>query len=265
MTCEECEQILLDGRNGAETSASMPGVSVLHLAKAHAQTCSACAVKVSEIGHLDDALHQLRISSVRMEAPDAIGATLLAEFRKRTERDGSRLNRRSRWRVAWTPAAVLLIIAVVIALYSASSLRNPTARSIAVVPHGHSGAERSVQKESSTIASGSIAMPDAGESMHNQSNAEPTVTVGSRGDVAKLVDLPRAKGKQHSSLQARDDSSLNGGGSIVRITLPLSSLTAMGLPIHADLSDPRVTADVWMDPFGAVVGIRLVPTKASAD
>src|ERR1700677_348154 len=134
MTCEECEQILLDGRNGAETSASMPGVSVLHLAKAHAQTCSACAVKVSEIGHLDDALHQLRISSVRMEAPDAIGATLLAEFRKRTERDGSRLNRRSRWRVAWTPAAVLLIIAVVIALYSASSLRNPTASSIAVVP-----------------------------------------------------------------------------------------------------------------------------------
>jgi hypothetical protein len=39
----------------------------------------------------------------------------------------------------------------------------------------------------------------------------------------------------------------------------------MGLPVHADLSDPRVTADVWMDPFGAVVGIRLVPTKASAD
>jgi hypothetical protein len=57
---------------------------------------------------------------------------------------------------------------------------------------------------------------------------------------------------------AGDELSLNGGGSIVRVTLPLSGLVAMGIPVHPDASDPRVTADVMMDPFGAVVGIRLV-------
>jgi hypothetical protein len=55
-----------------------------------------------------------------------------------------------------------------------------------------------------------------------------------------------------------DEFSLNGGGSIVRVTLPMSSLTAMGLPVHPDLSDPRVTADVWIDPFGDVMRVRLV-------
>jgi hypothetical protein len=72
-------------------------------------------------------------------------------------------------------------------------------------------------------------------------------------------------GRDRGPIPASDVLSLNGGGSIVRVTLPFSSLIAMGVPVRPDLSDSRVTADVWMDPFGAVLGVRVVPAGASAD
>src|SRR5580704_5936961 len=126
MTCEECEQILVDGKRGAGGCGWMLGVSVLNLAKAHAQCCSACAAKMSEISHVDDALLQLRISSAGMEAPATIETSLLAAFRERTRSQGSLDSRISPWRVAWVSAAALLIVAVVVALYSPSSLKKPS-------------------------------------------------------------------------------------------------------------------------------------------
>jgi hypothetical protein len=38
--------------------------------------------------------------------------------------------------------------------------------------------------------------------------------------------------------------SLNGGSSVVRVNLPLSSLAAVGVPMVPDLPDRQVTADV---------------------
>ena len=56
-------------------------------------------------------------------------------------------------------------------------------------------------------------------------------------------------GRDRGPIPVSDVLSLNGGGSIVRVTLPFSSLIAMGVPVRPDLSDSRVTADVWMDPL----------------
>jgi hypothetical protein len=59
-----------------------------------------------------------------------------------------------------------------------------------------------------------------------------------------------------------DDLSLNGGSNVVRMTLPLSSLVAMGVPVRPDVSERWVTADVMRDPFGAVVAIHIVEGKS---
>jgi hypothetical protein len=66
-------------------------------------------------------------------------------------------------------------------------------------------------------------------------------------------------------LPVNDFLSLNGGGSVVRVTLPLASLVAMGVPLYPEVSDRRITADVARDPFGAVVAIHLVETRSSTN
>ena len=267
MTCKECEQILLDTSNYGDSKGGVPGEgeSVLNQAKVHAQTCAVCAAKMSEISQLDDALQQLRISSVGNKAPAAIEASLLTAFRERTRAQGSPITRTFPWRVAWVPAAALLSVAVVIALYSASSLRSPTAHIVGADPSGGSGNGRPVERESPTIASGSVVTPSGGESARNRSNAARTAAAGSIGLAARANQPMRAGRKDRASMPAGDDLSLNGGGSIVRVTLPLSSLVAMGVPVQPDTSDPRVTADVMMDPFGAVTGIRLVEAEPKAN
>lgn len=55
--------------------------------------------------------------------------------------------------------------------------------------------------------------------------------------------------------------SLNGGSTVFRVTLPLSSLAAVGVSTYPDLPDRQVTADVAVDPFGAIIAVRLVGVK----
>jgi hypothetical protein len=263
MTCEECEQTLMDRRNGAGTSGWMPGVSVLNLAKEHAQSCSPCAAKMSEISHLDDALHQLQISTIGMEVPGNIERSLLAAFRERTRPQDSPINRLVSWRVAWVPVAALLIVAAVMAFYSSPSLRKSSAQKIGTEAGGHIEAERSIQR-APTAASGSVSTPNTSGRVRDRSNAE-RIAAGSIGVTAKVSQPKRANRTHGSPIAAGDDLALNGGGSILRVTLPLSSLVAMGVPVHPEASDPRVTADVTMDPFGTVVGIRLVEANTKVN
>ena len=263
MTCEECEQTLMDWRDGAGTSGWMTGVSVVNLAKEHAQSCSACAAKMSEISHLDDALHQLRISTIGMEAPGNIERGLLATFRERTRPQDSPINRLVPWRVAWVPVAALLIVAGAVAFYPATSLRKSSAHKIAPEAGRHIEANRPVQ-QSPTVA-GSVVTPNRSERVRNRSNVERIAAARSVGVTAKVNQPRRAGGTQASPVVVGDDLALNGGGSVLRVTLPLSSLVAMGVPDHPEASDPRVTADVTMDPFGTVVGIRLVEANTKVN
>ncbi|MCU1296196.1 MAG: hypothetical protein JWO91_474, partial [Acidobacteriaceae bacterium] len=48
-------------------------------------------------------------------------------------------------------------------------------------------------------------------------------------------------------------------------TLPSSALAALGIPVHPDLTGRRVIADVVMDSFGVVHGIRLVGSESKTD
>jgi hypothetical protein len=62
-----------------------------------------------------------------------------------------------------------------------------------------------------------------------------------------------------------DDSTQVTEGNVVRITLPSSALAALGIPVHPDLTGRRVIADVVMDSFGVVHGIRLVGSESKTD
>src|ERR1700682_4581910 len=114
MTCEECEEILLDSNNCASRKGWMWGVSVLNLANLHAENCSACAAKMSEISRMNAVLNELRLSTVQTEVPATIEANLLAEFRRRRALRGLSVPATFRWQLVWEWALALALVAAVV-------------------------------------------------------------------------------------------------------------------------------------------------------
>jgi hypothetical protein len=254
MTCDEFEQFLLDsshcrsGGDGGLVKASKAAVIQVHV-----ENCPVCAKKMAEATRLQDALEQLRASTMHLQAPAAVERSLLDAFRQQAARRETSVGRRPVW--LWA-AAALVLLAAGLRLYSSFSTEFP-------LKSENNGKGSKLEIQSSPSPDLSRAAKEA-FNKNPGASAENAATV-SRRRVAQ-ADKPIARGMaRNASIPPSDELSLNGGGSVVRVTLPFSSLTAMGLPVRPDLSDTRVTADVWMDPFGAVVGIRLVPAGASAD
>jgi hypothetical protein len=254
MTCEECEQILLDTRNRTRPEGWMLKVSKASLVQEHVQNCPGCATKRTEVARLEEALNRLRVSTMQLEAPAGVERNLLDVFHREATRRHSLVWRGFGWRLVWLSAAALIFAAAGIQLYS--SLR----------PHFVLKPENGNRVEIQPTFSPGLSSTAAEVFNENRGPvANNNIATISRRQVrkgAKPIAEPVAR---HAPIVPSDELSLNGGGSIVRVTLPFSSLSAMGLPVRPDLSETRVTADVWVDPFGAVVGIRLVPAKASAD
>jgi hypothetical protein len=251
MTCEECEQILLDSSDCVSSRGWLPGASVLDLAKSHAQDCPACAAKISSVSKVNDALDQLRFSTLRMEAPPRVERNLLAEFHSGPP---SRV-RTFRWRLVWGAAAALLLVVVGTMLYS--TLRSRSSMAVQTERNDH---DHLAQKQLSLIPSGATA---GGAGIEDRlSNADRMVTASPAANLAK-VEKSRHERMRGFRLPVGDQLSLNGGSNVVRVRLPLSSLVAVGVQVSPDMSDGRVTADVMMDPFGAVVAIHLVQVEPS--
>lgn len=253
MTCDECEQILLDSSHRASGGGWMLGASRVALVQAHLKDCPACAMRMAEASRLEDALNQLRVSAMQIEAPAAVENNLLEAFRQETAKRGPSIKIALPWRLVWFSATALILLGAAIVFYSTSRPRSPM-----TVDRNPKGNELEIQP--------SVPGAAAAEALHGngETAAENAAAISSRR-IAKTEEAIPEGVARRTPIPVSDELSWNGGGSIVRVTLPLSSLTAMGLPLHADLSDPRVTADVWVDPFGAVVGIRLVAAKTSAD
>jgi len=255
MTCEECEQILLDSKHGTRVEGWMLRISAAGLVEAHVKNCPECATKMAEVARLDAALDQLRRSTMHVQASAAVENNLLDAFWRKTAKQRPFVARAFSWRLVWLSGAALVLAVAGVQFYS--SLR----------PYFQLDSEKNryshtldIQPPSSPRVSGAAA------DVFNQNRAltSRNISAVSRRRVAKHGNS-RGPVVLRAPIAPSDDLSLNGGGSIVRVTLPFSSLTAMGLPVGPDLSETRVTADVWVDPFGAVVGIRLVPAKTSAD
>lgn len=257
MTCDELEQVLVDSshcRGGGDgwllRASKAAGI------QAHVEDCPVCAKKMAEEARLQGALDRLRVSTMHLQASAAVERNLLGAFRQQAARRRTTVGRASAWRLVWLSAAVLVLLAAGLRLYSSLPAKFPLKSE-----NTSKGSRLAIQPASSPGLSGA-----AKEAFHKSPGASAeNAATGSRRRVAQADKPISRRMARNASIPPSDELSLNGGGSVVRVTLPFSSLTAMGLPVRPDLTDTRVTADVWMDPYGAVVGIRLVPAGASAD
>jgi len=250
MTCEECEQILLDSKNSPSHKGWIQGVSVLNLARLHAENCPACAGKMSEIARVNDVLEQVRLSTSQNEPPAAIETKLLAEFRQWRAREVQPLPRNRRWSLLWAPVATFTLVLGFV-LYSQFNSRStgvmtgkvePDAAQVLLpAPKTQEGLDRAIQ--------------------YAQPNREGVGSSPKREARMNVSKLRQDHAREKSSLPVSDEFFLNGGGNVVRVTLPLASLAGMGVPIYPEAPDRRVTAEVARDPFGAVIAVRLIETR----
>jgi hypothetical protein len=238
MTCEEFEHLLLDSRSHRPKAGRLPGATETTPLEDHARKCTACATRMAEIAGLENALHQLRVSMMGTNAPPSVENKLLASFRENASRRRFSLPALQPWRITGFAAG-----AVVLVVFFSSFL--------ATIDSNRIGTE--IMRPPSPGLSG-LALGALNERHQTATRSLRNV---SRNGATIASKSGSASGRSQAS-PPNEEFSLNGGGSIVRVTLPLSSLTAMGLPVHAELSDARVTADVWMDPFGDVTKVRLV-------
>jgi len=256
MTCEQCVQMLLDSGNSPLREDWMPEVSVLNLAKLHAENCLVCTAKMAEISRLNYGLGQLRLSNMLVEAPATIESNLLLEFRRRSALRAPIVPCTARWKLVWAPAIALALVAALI-FYSV-----PRAR-----PHisvQTNGTGHHARQPASPLHS--RAGFDRTSIENHQGGADrPRLTSSGRKPQTNLSRKPHDRARPEAPWRARDELSLNGGGNVVRVTLPLSGLVAMGVPIYPEVSDRRVTADVARDPFGAVIAIHLVESRPSTN
>jgi hypothetical protein len=207
---------------------------------------------MAEVAKVEGALSHLQFCTMHLQPSASIETGLLEAFRQKRAKQDSSLGRAFAWRLVWLSAALFVLAVAGVQFYSSSrphftleSDNNRHYPKMNIQPPsspGHSGAAAVVLHENRGPALKNLTTRQVAE--HDKSHAP----VGRRAPPV-----------------ANDELFLNGGGSIVRVTLPFSSLTAMGLPVRPDVPETRITADVWVDPFGAVVGIRLVPAKASSD
>lgn len=255
MTCEECEQILLDSRRHRNGKGWVLRVSTATLIEAHIKNCPTCATKMTETTRLEDALDQLRVATQQFQAPPEIEKNLLDAFRQETARRQRSFDNVFAWKLAWLCTATLVVVAAGLFLYS--RLRPSPSLTLEGNRPGHEARiEATPAQNFPGTATEAYAPP-------NHATAKDDIR-GSTHHIAK------AQKATHESIIGRagipgEELSMNDGGSIVRVTLSVSSLVAMGVPVRPELSESRVTADVWMDPFGAVLGVRLVQPNPGAD
>jgi len=253
MTCKECEQILLESDNDPACE-DWIDVSVLNLLRTHAENCSACAAKMAETSKLNDGLDQLRLSDMQVESPASIESKLLVEFRRRTD---LRPPITFRWRVVWAPAIALTLIAGLV-FYSVRGARSP------ITVQTHIPRHRAYQLPSLPLHT-SAGLDRTSIGNHKAGAERPQSTNLSRKPQTNQIRKPNNQVRPDALWPTRNELSLNGGGNVVRVTLSLSSLVVMGVPIYPEVSDRRVIADVTRDPFGAIISIHLVESKPSTN
>jgi hypothetical protein len=247
MTCEEFEQIL-ERSLGDRGAGWLLSASWEVLVDDHMRQCPACAAKIMAATRLENALAELRISTQHLGPPPAMERNLVRVFENEQARQGLHLRAAFALKLQWASIAALSL--VVIGLLFLARL-HPSFASVDGKPRIPSGDSR-VPAPTPTVPVGEKVDPDRAFRSENQVQPNP----GRRRQKFERKDA--RIGERSLPAPESDELALNGGASIVRVTLPLSSLTGLRVPVGDDLLDPRVTADVWVGPFGGVMRVRLV-------
>jgi hypothetical protein len=222
MTCAQFEEILHDlDRPGTS------GLAMRELALVHAEACSDCALLLIESESLDFGLHTLSLHDEHSHASPQMEAALLSEFRSRHAAAPPSLitfvtrGRAAKWQLAVIGVAAMALVAL-----------------------GISRAKIGVETNQPVVKTDASA--DANEQYALESDPQLNELAGSEDGTA-FVSLPYA-----------DDATSLEGGAVVRVVMPRSALTSLGLPVSGAVGTDAIPAELIVSADGTPQAIRLV-------
>jgi hypothetical protein len=252
MTCRECERILVDTGHSLGRSQTAS-----YLAQAHVENCSACKSKFNGIAEVDAALALWAESTKSCEAAVEIERHLLVLFRERNRKVSSREAQRN-WHFArWAIAALVLIASFLGYAVMRPKSAGTTAVNLRTVG---AGAPRSLSIQHSAAKSLPPRRvvrkrPHIG---HQRTAVAVNLYNNHRENTDVRAPVQRERIQEDVAVSSGKPESETDGGTVVRVTLPASSLGMIGWSVPPDTSDRRVTADIVLDPYGVVQRVNLV-------
>ena len=255
MNCRDIELIVikLASNQLLEATARARGL-------AHIEACARCAARLAEERALWAGMRAVVAEIAQEEAPARMEAMLLAAFREQAAAQAeptiiqspARTGRWPQWMIAAAVVIVVLVsVATVFWRQSISHNRRPEARDSALKPSPTAIAEplNSTTTDKPALAQRQIARHPRRRRRHSTPGdlSETEVATG----FFSLVD-----GDDLASLES---------GQVVRVELPGSALSAVGLPIDAALANKPVKADVVLGADGVARLIRFVRQVVASD
>jgi hypothetical protein len=195
---------------------------------AHAESCSRCALQLTQAESLDLAFHSIAGADGERKASPRVEAALLEEFRRLKTTSG---RRRLRSRMAGLGVAAATLLALGLSLHHFSS-----------APQGSRAQPGRANQAALPVSSSRSPVLDS-QSGHGEGALV--------ADSASFISLPYA-----------DDPAAVQEDAVVRVVLSPSALASLGLPVALIDGGQSVSADLRVSDDGTPQAIRLVSQNA---
>ncbi|HJZ66876.1 MAG TPA: hypothetical protein VKF81_01940 [Blastocatellia bacterium] len=257
MNCHDVENIARDIANG-----ELMEVALREEALLHADSCAACAMRLSDERALTHGLERLAFAAESAEAPARVETSLLTAFRERSADGAAAVSVNSlvsnrRWLYVGVGVAAAIVILVLIAL-------------IASRPKLEQAAPQKAEDSSGTVQAPPSSAPKPQPERRIRAGLLPDRDRETKRRLSNLArsshrpfDNARSDGDVEIAtdffpLMNRESLAETESGQLVRVELPRSALMSFGLPMNMDRASERIKADVVVGNDGLARAIRFV-------
>lgn len=252
MNCQSFENIIDDLARDQLLEASLRAEALRH-----GDDCSTCSARLSEERNLTLQLRALAREMDSVAAPERVESFLLAAFNERLV--SRNVPRASRLRYASIAAAAVLLIALGIGLTARNSLFTQQAQvpiialaddPTVVIDINQLGSTPKSKLNPEVVTSKSPEQFASAPRPARRNRPTKTAPATSVAEQEVATDF--------MPIGYLNSSSLQDGGSVVRVELPRSTIVSMGFAVNMDRYGERVKADVLMGADGLARAIRFV-------
>jgi hypothetical protein len=260
MNCHEFETVVCD-----LASHHLMMASVRLSALAHAEICKRCGDTLADEQSLSSALVKASASDIE-RAPERIKIALLNSFSEirstapliQTTEVTPRSRKIRRWGFGIAAAALIFAIAALVWMMPGRAVRQEIAGAGSESIKKTNEVVVNSEKDSSSVAND--------ESNQSQTTSNPKSPVRrpvrrfARHSKSTVSDVAASESSnaEYIALNYMPEDASMDGATVIRTSVPRSSLIAMGLPMNVDMAGEKVKVDLYIGADGITRAIRLV-------
>jgi hypothetical protein len=250
MNCQDFEKLALSLARNSLLDATAREQGLIHT-----ENCERCAARLAEERALLAGVRAVVAELAGEEPPERVEASLLAAFRAQTAAASSTvvpMTRRARhwssWKLAAVAAGILILISVMAIFWRSASSFKPQREERAVFPTPVSSPQDTPPKLAEPPVGGNHV---AAEQPEKQRKPVRRRASGDDSDEDEVVT-------RFFSLREGEDFTALESMQLVRVELPGSALSEVGLPVNPETVNSSVIADVVLGQDGLARAIRFV-------